>query len=274
MRVIEGVPQNVGPHGWLLEEMTRFITDWTKRTGAENYWLDPLVAVASAKDPMLYQLRRVVDPEHAMPVEIMPEAQAVIVFFLPFRRWLGEENDRQKNLAARSWAESYVTTNRLIRAVNQHLKGILEAMGYLAETTPPTHNFDLEKLVSRWSHKHLAYIAGLGTFGHHHLLITPAGCCGRLGSLVTSMPIAATKRPTEEWCLLKAGHTCLACVSKCRFDALHKSRFNRQVCYQQCLKTDAHYSDLPLVDVCGKCACEVPCSYQIPALPLKETTHR
>lgn len=27
---------------------------------------------------------------------------------------------------------------------------------------------------------------------------------------------------------------------------------------------DAHFSDLPLVDVCGKCACEVPCSHKIP----------
>jgi len=136
--------------------------------------------------------------------------------------------------------------------------------GFDASTTPATHNFDEKKLVSRWSHKHLGYIAGLGTFGTHHLLITRAGCCGRLGSLVTSMALPPSSRPQEEWCLHKQGRRCSACLSKCVYGALGESTFDRRACYRQCLENDAHYTDLPLVDVCGKCGCNVPCSYGIP----------
>lgn len=252
---------------WLRNLIEAFITEWKSSQGANDYWLPPLVAVASAQDPMLGELKRVVDPEHAMPDEILAGAESIIVYFLPFQRWLGEQNDGHGVLAAESWAESYTTTNRLIGAINEHLQICLRDRGYQAAVTPATHNFDQNKLVSRWSHKHLAYIAGLGTFGHNHLLITSSGCCGRLGSLVTTMPLGATTRPETEWCLQKAGHDCLACVSKCKYGALNKTRFNRQACYRQCLKNDAHYSHLPLVDVCGKCGCEVPCSYQVPKVP-------
>ena len=188
----------------------------------------------------------------------------MVVFFLPFSPALGKANGEKKGLASRDWAEAYVETNLLIRKIGSHLARCLRGAGHAALATPATHNFDEEKLVSSWSHKHVGYIAGLGTFGHHHQLITEAGCCGRLGSLLTTMEIPATHRPREEWCLEKAGRPCLACVSNCRYGALFETRFDRQACYRQCLTNDAHYSDLPLVDVCGKCACEVPCSHKIP----------
>ncbi|MDY0042483.1 MAG: epoxyqueuosine reductase [Desulforhabdus sp.] len=263
----ENLNRAADPVVWLQNEIAEFTSRWRQQEGTEDYWLNPLAAVLSAKDPMLAELRRVVDPEHAMPHEILERAWSVIVFFLPFQRWLGEQNDRHGLFAARSWAEAYTTTNRLIVAINQHLKECLTENGHQAATTPPTHNFDEQKLVSRWSHKHLAYIAGLGTFGHNHLLITAAGCCGRLGSLVTSMPLPAAQRPNREWCLLKAGYHCHACVGKCVYGALQKAHFDRQICYRQCLANNAHYAELSLVDVCGKCACELPCSHQIPKIP-------
>jgi epoxyqueuosine reductase QueG len=201
-----------------------------------------------------------------MPGELLSEARSVVVFFLPFQPRLGRENDQTAPFAARSWAESYVTTNRVIGEVCSHLKSRLEEAGHTAAATPATHNFDEKRLLSRWSHKHLGYIAGLGTFGHHHLLITEAGCCGRLGSLATSMSLPATPRPQVEYCLLKAGHRCQACMVKCKYDALKKTAFDRHACYEQLLRNNDFYSDLPLVDVCGKCACEVPCSYRIPKL--------
>ncbi len=252
---------------WLRNLIEKFAVDWRQSHETPDYWRSPLVGVASAEDPLLGELKRVVDPKHAMPDEILQGARSIIVFFLPFQRWLAEENDEHGTFAAQSWAHAYITTNQLIGAINEHLQDRLRDQGQQAAVTPATHNFDQQKLVSLWSHKHLAYVAGLGTFGHNHLLITASGCCGRLGSLVTTMPIEATPRPASEWCLHNAGRRCLACVSKCRYGALYKTRYNRQACYRQCLKNDAHYSQLPLVDVCGKCACQVPCSHQIPQVP-------
>lgn len=230
----------------------------------QNLWRTPLLGIASASDSLFEKLSQAIDPTHAMPEDLLPGAQSVLVFFLPFEERLGKENDSAGFHAARSWAQAYVTTNELIKEICERLKVFIETSGYSACVTPATHNFDETKLISRWSHKHLAYIAGLGTFGHHRLLITPSGCCGRLGSLVTTMPIPPTPRPEKEFCLVKTGYECLACVAKCTYEALSETAFDRHRCYKQLLVNDAYHGDLPLVDVCGKCACEVPCSYCAP----------
>jgi epoxyqueuosine reductase len=253
------------PLGWLRDEIQRVLTAWVEGKRSDNYWREPLVAVASAGDPRFAELRRVVNPEHAMPDEILPGARAVVVFFLPFQEWVGRENAQAGGYAARSWALSYLATNQLIHDINTHLQGRLEEAGQRAGITPATHNFDEQKLISRWSHRHLAYLAGMGTFGRHNLLITAAGCCGRVGSFVTTMPLAPTPRPATEFCLAKAGSECSACTAMCTYDALFETRFERHRCYEQLLANDRYYHDLPLVDVCGKCACEVPCSYRIPS---------
>jgi epoxyqueuosine reductase QueG len=252
------------PLTWLQHIALNALDQWRTKD-SRDFWRDPLVRVAAADDPLFARLRSVVDSHHAMPTDLLPQARSVVVFFIPFRRELGQANHRNGWFAARSWAEAYVSTNQLIQAISGQLKTNFEQLGYPAVTTPPTHNFDSEKLVSRWSHKHLGYIAGLGTFGHHHLLITSAGACGRLGSLVSSAPLPTTSARTEEWCLVKAGRKCHACVAHCVYGALDKTRFDRHGCYRQCLQNNAFYADLPLTDVCGKCGCEVPCSYQAPA---------
>ena len=250
---------------WLKGEILDAMKAWKDEHGENNYWREPLVAVASADDPLFEKLKEVVDPEHAVPRDLLPEARSVIVFFLPFQPWVGKKNDKAEPFAARSWAESYVTTNKLIASINDCLRIRLKELGREACVTPATHNFDREKLVSHWSHKHLAYIARLGTFGHNSLLITDAGCCGRLGSLVTDMALPPTERPGKEHCLTKAGKRCLVCVKKCKYGALHETHFDRYACYKQCMRNESHYTDLPLVDVCGKCGCGLPCSHRIPS---------
>lgn len=261
------------PIRWLDERIESSLNRWLKKYGEVRYWREPLCAVAAADDPLFNRLSQAVSPDHALPRELLPEARSVIVFFLPFQPALGRENFLHDNLAARSWAKAYDTTNRLITAINEDLQASLKELGHTAVTTPATHNFDEDRLISLWSHRHLGYIAGLGTFGHHNLLITRAGCCGRLGSLISSAPLSATPRPQEEWCLARAGRKCQACVSHCVYEALQETHFDRHRCYRQLLENDSHYSDLPLVDVCGKCGCEVPCSYQIPK-PLVKTSRR
>lgn len=258
---LEAAPMNSPQE--LAAQISSVLAHW-QATGAAGHWREPLVSVADAHDPLFQTLKEVVDPCHALPHDLLPGARSVIVFFLPFRKEVGKENADAGHFASRRWAQAYVDTNLVIGRICEHLKQAFARAGFSAAVTPATHNFDEKKLVSLWSHKHLGYIAGLGTFGHHHQLITRAGCAGRLGSIVTNAPLAADSRPPTEWCLFKRGEKCLACVAKCRYGALGKSRFDRHRCYAQLLANDARFDDLPLVDVCGKCACEVPCSHGIP----------
>ncbi|MHC1742134.1 MAG: epoxyqueuosine reductase [Syntrophobacteraceae bacterium] len=258
---------------WIGETIRKTIDNWKLETKGPGYWREPLVAVADANDPLFASLREVVDASHALPGDLLPDARSVVVFFLPFQEWLGHENAVAGEMAARSWAQAYVATNLLIKAINLDLEAAVEARGGKAAPTPATHNFDEQRLVSGWSHKHLAYIAGLGSFGSHHWLITPSGCCGRLGSLVTTLELPITPRLERELCLVKTGKKCHACVAHCGFGALQPARFDRHLCYARCLKNDAYHEDLPLVDVCGKCGCDVPCSYSIP-LAVEKTSRR
>ena len=114
------------------------------------------------------------------------------------------------------------------------LAGLLKERGWSAELTPATANFDEKSLMARWSHKHLAHLCGLGRFGHHHLLITPNGCAGRLGSLVTDAPLGDNPvMEAEHACLHKAGEECLLCVKNCPVAALTEQGFDRRRCYNR-----------------------------------------
>ncbi len=243
----------------------REVDRWVHDGSGPNWWRFPVcVGIADVTDPLFGKLQHAVAPDHALPRDLLPSAASVVVFFLPFQEALARANRIETPYAARSWAEAYVATNALIARICEALREVFASEGHESAVTPATHNFDEQRLVSRWSHKHLGYIAGLGTFGLHHQLITPQGACGRLGSLVTSKPLEPTVRPEAEYCLAKAGQRCAACVDRCTYGALTRDGFDRHRCYAQLLENDRHFADMPLVDVCGKCVADVPCSYGVP----------
>jgi len=138
--------------------------------------------------------------------------------------------------------------------------------------TPATHHFDPVKLISDWSHRHIAYIAGLGRFGVNHMLITASGCCGRFGSFVTSLELELDPRPGKEACLYYHDGSCLECVGRCPRDALAADVFDRHACYGQCLENAARFKAMGTADVCGKCLAGVPCSIMDPVISLQSIT--
>ncbi len=257
----------------IKEGITKFVQRYQTTAGIHTSWREPLVAFAGAKDPLFPVLKEVASPSHCMPGELLEDARTVIVYFLPFEKGVAKGN-RHGPMASREWALAYVETNRLIDTLNEHLSNLLERRGYQATILPPTHNFDKKKLLSDWSHKHVAFIAGLGKFGAHHLLITDKGCCGRLGSLITTADIGPSIRPTHEYCLHKLNGNCLICRSKCPAGALKDESFDRQGCYTVLLENARVHEDLGLADVCGKCTCVVPCSFRNPGEKLWAQTGR
>lgn len=228
-----------------------------------GWWRKPILAT-SAVDDRFRILTEVASRDHLLPMDLLPTARTVITFFLPFTEALVREN-REGDLACRNWGLAYVETNALIASISDALGDLLARHGYQSAVTPPTHNFDEERLVSRWSHRHLAYLTGLGRFGVHAQLITPKGSAGRMGSLVTDADLGDHPLHTEEeTCLHKAGGRCLVCVDRCPVDALGEESFDRFRCWEQCLVNDRNLADLPTTDVCGKCVAVVPCSFRDP----------
>lgn len=240
----------------IIEE---YVAGYPEGAGTVTRWQPPLVAFAAADDPLFPEVHNQVSPTHALPADLLVDARTVIVYFIPFH-----EDVVTSNIAgvpcSREWAVAYIETNRLIADLNQHLAGWLAGRGYSGVATPATHNFDPQKLISDWSHRHIAYIAGLGSFGLNNMLITAKGCCGRLGSLVTNLIIEPTPRTGVETCLYKQRGLCRKCVGRCVNAALTEEGFDRHRCYAMCLVNADRYSELGLTDVCGKCLVNVPCS--------------
>jgi epoxyqueuosine reductase len=254
-------------------ELAAFITATIQRevakAGTITSYREPLVGFAAANDPRFPDLRRVAEPTHLMPRDLLPGARSVVSFFLPFDYQVVEANARHKEKVAREWAEAYVETNALIGRITAHLIESLAEQGVQAAAEPPTHNFDPVSLVSRWSHKSIAVIAGLGSFGLHHMVITDSGCAGRFGSLVVDADLPITPTEPKERCLYFHDGSCLECILRCPVDALdeisqhpHRNgRINKQRCYRRLLSVAKEYQHLALADVCGKCAIG-PCSFE------------
>jgi len=223
-------------------------------------WLTPLFGVASVHNPLFHQFKEIIHPHHLTPKDLLSEARSVVAFYIPFDRELHRENFREDRYCSRSWAIAYIETNLLISDTTIHVKNELEAHGHRVAVVPPTHNFDEKTLMSNWSHRHMAYVAGIGRFGHHNLLITEKGCTGRLGSFVIDLELTPTPSDQSEFCLHKRGFKCLKCVERCQYDALLTERYDRFACHRQCQINDNYHAELELVDICGKCSAMVPCS--------------
>ena len=251
----------------LRKEIEDYVKKYPQKTSESDIWRKPLMATAVA-DNRFDILPSIAAEDHLMPRELLPSVRAVVVIFIPFVKDLAVENHKGK-IPCRNWGLAYESTNRLINSLCEHIRHHLGAMGYKVELTPATHNFDQERLVARWSHKHLGYISGLGRFGVNAQFITPSGCAGRLGSLVTDAELGDSPLVTEkELCLYKKGCECLVCVERCPVGAVSISGIDRKRCWERLKYNISKTKELAglgkTTHVCGKCQVLVPCSLEVP----------
>ena len=252
----------------------KFVEQEPGRLGTGGWWQTPLLATAPI-DSRFDQLPLIAADDHLHPRDLLPTAKSVIVFYIPFKKELVKEN-RKGDRPCRNWGVAYVQTNDLIGRLSRALGDWLTEKGFKSGLTPATHNFDEAKLMARWSHKHLAHLVNLGRFGVHHMMITPVGCTGRLGSLVSEVePGEHPLIQSEEACLLKAGKECGQCIKACPVEALSVDGFDRKRCWDRLKENrrDLDYlSDLPeSTHVCGKCAALIRCSFKNPVSALESS---
>lgn len=247
----------------LNNEIKEFVGKYQKEPGISTQWGVPLVGMASAEDPLFAQLSSVASPTHALPGDFLSSAGTVIAYFLPFEKTVTRTNIKGRH-SSREWGRAYVETNELIRQLSLHLQELMTRHGQDSVVIPATHNWDEEKLISDWSHRHVAYIAGLGKFGLNNMLITRKGCCGRVGSFITSARLPADQRPAHEACLYKADGTCKKCTQRCVNGALGPASFDRFKCYEMLLENVEELRSVGYADVCGKCLVALPCSHMNP----------
>ncbi|WP_022666335.1 hypothetical protein [Desulfospira joergensenii] len=254
-----------------IEQLRKGIVDFCRRQIEKkqlpHWWRDPILATAVA-DERFNILPGIAAPGHMLPRDLLPSCRTVVVFFIPFAPELTRGNIKG-NFPSDDWGRSLSLTNDLIRDISEFIRVSLAKAGYTSELTPATYNFDPESLTARWSHKHLAHISGLGRFGINGQMITPSGCSGRLGSLVTETDLG--EHPlvlNEDLCLHKAGQECLKCIRNCPVQAVTLNGILRQKCNQRLQVNRKKFAARPYMsedmEVCAKCVAGMPCSLTSP----------
>jgi len=215
---------------------------------------EPIIGYSSASDPLYDQLSDILKTKHLHPTELLSTAKTVVVYFIPhsieiIRKIQG------KDIIVQEWSDNYAITNTLLQKIGCELKQELHTKGILAEGEPPTNNYDPIELTTPWSHKAVAVIAGIGTFGLNHLVITPSGTAGRLGSIVIDAEITPTERPETSYCLYYKTGKCKVCVEKCPTGALTETHFDKFRCNAYLDGKNIH----DLQQGCGMCS-SGPCA--------------
>ena len=250
----------------IKDGITRAIEAYAQKEDvAPSLWGPALVGVADVEHSVIKDLKGLVSPTHYDPQALLPGATAIISYFLPFNREVAMENVGGDTPTA-SWSGIYTLTNRMFLDINAELTREIEGWGCRAVTPGNIGTIGPERIYSNWSQRHIAYAAGLGTFGLNNMLITERGCCGRCFSLITDLPIQGESGPVQEAglheaCLHKRGLGCEACVRRCPAGALSADRpFDRAACYARLRDNERYCGE----KVCGKCVVGLPCTFRVP----------
>lgn len=248
----------------IVQLIKNYVKEYKELNNTETSWREPLIGFADSNNELFYKFKGMIDENYLLPSDILTNSKTVVSYFIPFTKEMVKTNAGGK-IPSKQWAVAYVETNKLLGELGEYLIKELDKLGVKANMPKfPSPGFDSEKVISYWSQRHVAYAAGLGTFGINNMLITDEGCCGRFGSIVMDCEVEHTFALTNERCLFKAKGICSKCVDGCPSKALSLNEFDRHKCYELLLEYDKIFSDLELSEVCGKCLANVPCSFTNP----------
>lgn len=230
----------------------------------------PLIGIAAADDPEFDALLRpeVIGPHFRLPKQWLANAMSVISFFLPLTDQVVESNQLDPRMPSDEWMHARIEGQEYINALSMHLVGQLEAVGYQA-IAPALHpDFkawnmpgpDGIAFSSNWSERHIAHVAGLGTFGLSSGLITARGMAGRFGSIITSLALPADSRlyhGHDDYCTY-----CGVCARRCLAGSISSEAGRDKIPCADFLGMVLH-AHKPHYG-CGKCQVAVPCARGIP----------
>ncbi len=191
-------------------------------------WDQPLVKFADGDDPIFTEYKTIIAPTHLTPREAlaqagsksprdMPARLSVISWILPAVEETRKSNRAETLVPSRLWSHTRWYGGKFCEALQEHVVELLTEMGYLAVAPmlqPYFKTYTNERgPYSNWSERHIAYVAGHGTFSLSDGFITERGIAHRCGSVVTDLVLPASPRTAENHysnCLFYVDGSCNA----------------------------------------------------------------
>jgi epoxyqueuosine reductase len=278
--------------------LTELIEDFVKNSPEnslkmepdEKAWDDVLVGFSSGADPLYEQYKDLVGELHWTPLEafsikfpdvtVNPKDLTVITWILPQREATKADNRKETFYPSRRWVQARFPGEEFNNCLRRHLAQELGNMDIksVAPVLLPEWGWAKSEryvLASKWSERHAAYAAGLGTFGLCDGLITAKGKAHRVGSVVANLSIPATERPYSDhhaYCLFFFDGSCGGCRKRCPVGAITDKGHDKQKCWNHAGVTCAEFVKKNYgFDGygCGLCQSGVPCESGIPDKILK-----
>ncbi|MDL2217162.1 hypothetical protein LJC27_00715 [Christensenellaceae bacterium OttesenSCG-928-M15] len=248
------------------QTLERLLDEYQEQIDMPGLWRKPVIKYVDANHPEIPLFRDTVYPEHYLPADFLEAPTVILVYFVPFGEAAVKSNVGGK-YASKLWIHAYTHADAALPQIDAGIVDAIRKAGYQAAVPTDTSYAGEGIYKSRWSHRHIARLGGMGTFGLNNLLLTDSGCCGYYSSVVTNLPIAPGQVLQEERCLYKRNGTCGLCVKRCVAGALTIDGFERNRCYDMCMEDAQHYKDddfIHMADACGKCAAGMPCALRNP----------
>ncbi len=186
-------------------------------------------------------------PEEFRPREIFPEAQTVIVIGLPVTLPILET-------APSIWYyELYRTVNTLLDMNGYRIATFLNNEGFSTAAVPRDGYGSIsilkEKPVAFFSHRHAAFLAGLGNFGINNTLLTKKfGPRVRFTSIFTTVDIPPDPVLEDPLCI-----RCMRCVKVCPVKAIGSDEYPRGLIDKKTCTTRSEALLKRFISPCGLC---------------------
>jgi epoxyqueuosine reductase QueG len=186
-------------------------------------------------------------PEEFRPKAIFPEARTVVVIGLPVFLPVLE------TAPSIAYHELYRTVNTLLDMNAYRIAGFLNRRGFPSMPIPRDGYGSIsilrEKPVAFFSHRHAAYLAGLGNFGVNNMLLTPGfGPRARFASIFTEAEIPPDEMVKEPLCI-----RCMRCRDICPVHALGSEDYPGDLTEKRACATRSEDLARRFISPCGFC---------------------
>jgi epoxyqueuosine reductase len=262
-----------------------------RKVGGGKYWGQPLVGFASGDDSLFREYKKIIGKYHLTPREFFeltfgkgqqPKQISVISWVLPKSEDVRKSNRKEDRYPSLLWAYAKVFGEKFNVKLRNHIVSLLTRKGYQAVApmnSPHYKRLKSPKIghTSNWSERHVAYACGLGTFGLSDGFITLKGIAHRLGSVVTNLPLKASRKRFlnhQANCLFYFNGTCKRCAVRCPVGAITTRGHDKDKCahHTYVVVEKARAKEYGVTKAgCGLCQTKVPCEFEIPKQIQKAT---